>query len=48
MAAKPSEILRKTKTKDVKDKKKGDEKDSKNPRSNALINFIAKNKKIEN
>lgn len=46
MAYKPSEVLRKTKTTDKKnDKDTDDAKDSKTPRKNGLLLFIAKNKK---
>lgn len=44
--AKPSEILTKTKAKDVDDKKGTDEDDK--PKHNALIDFIAKHKKPSN
>lgn len=48
MAGKPSEILRKTKAKGAEDAKKDNDKDGKKPRRNSLIDFIAKNKKIDN
>jgi hypothetical protein len=44
MAKSPTEILRKTKPTDKKDDKDDKSKD-KTPRRNALLDFIAKNKK---
>lgn len=45
MANSPSEILKKTKAPEKKGAKDND-KDDKGPRRNALIDFIAKNKKV--
>lgn len=45
MSASPSEILKKTKKKEVKEDKNND-KDTKGPKKrNGLLDFIAKNKK---
>lgn len=44
MAKSPSEVLKKTKQTDEKENK-GEDKDDKKPRKNAMLNWIAKNKK---
>jgi hypothetical protein len=44
MAKLPSEVLKKTKQTDEKEGK-GEDKDDKKPRKNAMLNWIAKNKK---